>query len=137
VNRDSRDWREILEGLAINGMVKQLAANCVLQGIADNTITLAVDPGHQQLRNAKSEARLKQALCEYFDKDLRLDIVVNTGAGAATVSQSVETPAQSQAREIGERQQQAEASIEGDSFVQAMKENFNAEIVPGSVKPVS
>ena len=137
VNRDSRDWREILEGLAVSGMVKQLAANCVLQGIEDNTVTLAVDAGHQQLRNAKSEARLKQALCEYFDKDLRLEIIVNTGAKAEVEGGSVETPAQSQARETGERQQQAEASIEGDSFVQAMKENFNAEIVPGSVKPVS
>ena len=136
VNRDSRDWREILEGLAINGMVKQLAANCVLQSIEDNTVTLAVDAGHQQLRNAKSEARLKQALCEYFDKDLRLEIVVNTGAKTEAVNQKIETPAQSQARETGERQQQAETSIEGDSFVQAMKDNFNAEIVPGSVKPV-
>ena len=137
VNRDSRDWREILEGLAVSGMVKQLAANCVLQGIEDNTVTLAVDAGHQQLRNAKSEARLKQALCEYFDKDLRLDIVVNTGAKTEAEAKQIETPAQSQARETDERQQQAEASIEGDSFVQAMKENFNAEIVPGSVKPVS
>ena len=137
VNRDSRDWREILEGLAISGMVKQLAANCVLQSIADNTVTLAVDAGHQQLRNAKSETRLRQALCEYFDKDLRLEITVNTAAKTEAEGQQVETPAQSQARETGERQQQAEASIEGDSFVQAMKENFNAEIVPGSVKPVS
>lgn len=137
VNRESRDWREILEGLAINGMVKQLAANCVLQGIEDNTVTLAVDPGHQQLRNAKSEARLKQALCEYFDKDLRMELVVNTGTGSENEDTPVETPAQSQARETNERQQQAEESIEGDSFVQAMKENFNAEIVPGSVKPVS
>ncbi len=137
VNRDSRDWREILEGLAVSGMVKQLAANCVLQGIEDNTVTLAVDAGHQQLRNPKSESRLKQALCEYFDKDLRLDIVVNTGAKTEAEAKQIETPAQSQARETDERQQQAEASIEGDSFVQAMKENFNAEIVPGSVKPVS
>ena len=137
VNRDSRDWREILEGLSVSGMVKQLAANCILQSIEDNTVTLAVDPVHQQLRNAKSEARLKQALCEYFDKDLRLDIVVNTAAKSETANAPIETPAQSQARETGQRQQQAEASIEGDSFVQAMKENFNAEIVPGSVKPVN
>ena len=137
VNRDSRDWREILEGLAISGMVKQLAANCILQGIEDNIVTLAVDPVHQQLRNAKSEARLRKALCEYFDKDLRLDIVINKAAKVEAKGVPVETPAQSQARETGERQQHAEASIEGDSFVQAMKENFNAEIVPGSVKPVS
>jgi len=137
VNRDSRDWREILEGLAVNGMVKQLAANCVLQTIEDNTVMLAVDAGYQQLRNPKSEARLKQALCEYFDKDLRLEITVNTASKAEAQSAQLETPAQSQAREMNERQQQAETSIEGDSFVQAMKENFNAEIVPGSVKPVS
>ena len=137
VNRDSRDWREILEGLSVSGMVKQLAANCILQNIEDNTVTLAVDPVHQQLRNAKSEARLKQALCEYFDKDLRLELVVNTAEKSETANAPIETPAQSQARETGQRQQQAEASIEGDSFVQAMKENFNAEIVPGSVKPVN
>ena len=137
VNRDSRDWREILEGLAISGMVKQLAANCVLQSLEDNTVTLAVDAGHQQLRNAKSETRLRQALCEYFDKDLRLEIIVNIGAKTEAEGAPVETPAQSLARETGERQQQAEASIEGDSFVQAMKENFNAEVVPGSVKPVN
>ena len=137
VNRDSRDWREILEGLAVSGMVKQLAANCVLQGVEDNTVTLAVDQAYQQLRNPKSEARLKQALCEYFDKDLRLEITVNTVAKSAAEGAPVETPAQSQARETNERQQQAEASIEQDSFVQSMKENFGAEIVPGSVKPVS
>ncbi|MCW8831580.1 MAG: DNA polymerase III subunit gamma/tau, partial [Gammaproteobacteria bacterium] len=70
-------------------------------------------------------------------KDLRLEIIVNAGAKTVAEGRPVETPAQSQARETNERQQQAEASIEGDSFVQAMKENFNAEIVPGSVKPVS
>ena len=137
MDRYCRDWREIREGLSVSGMVKQLAANCILQSIEDNTVTLAVDPVHQQLRNAKSEARLKQALCEYFDKDLRLDIVVNTAAKSEAVNAPIETPAQSQARETGERQQQAEASIEGDSFVQAMKENFNSESVPGSVKPVN
>ena len=137
VNRDSRDWREILEGLAVNGMVKQLAANCVLQGIEDNTVTLAVDPAFQQLRNERSEARLKHALCEYFDKDLRLEIVVNTVEKVEASGAQIETPAQSQARETQERQQQAEVSIEEDSFVRALKENFDAEIVPGSVKPVS
>ena len=121
----------------MNGMVRQLAANCVLRGIADNTVTLAVDAVHQQLRNTKSEARLKQALCEYFDKDLRLEIIINTAAEVTAESAAVETPAQSQARESNERQQQAEASIEQDSFVQSLKENFNAEIVPGSVKPVN
>ena len=48
---------------------------------------------------------------------------------------AAETPAQAEAREKDERQVQAEQSIEEDGFVQAMKQNFNAEVVPGSVRP--
>ncbi|MDA3868760.1 MAG: DNA polymerase III subunit gamma/tau [Gammaproteobacteria bacterium] len=139
VNRDSRDWREILQGLPISGMVKQLAANCVLCEITDQIIQLSVGEGHKQLCNVKSEKRLQQALCEYFDRDLRLEIVVAKAATAVAepVDGRIETPAQSQARETNERQRRAESSVEEDGFVQALKENFNAEIVPGSVKPVS
>ena len=46
-----------------------------------------------------------------------------------------ETPAQAEEREKNARQQQAEKSIEEDGFVRAMKETFNAEVVPGSVRP--
>ena len=49
----------------------------------------------------------------------------------------METPAQAEAREKDERQLQAEKSIEEDSFVQAMKETFNAEVIPGSVRPAA
>jgi DNA polymerase-3 subunit gamma/tau len=139
VNRDSRDWREILQGLPISGMVKQLAANCVLCEVTDKIVQLSVGEGHKQLCNVKSEKRLQQALCEYFDRDLRLEIIVAKAAPAVaeSVDGRVETPAQSQARETDERQRRAENSVEEDGFVQALKESFNAEIVPGSVKPVS
>jgi DNA polymerase-3 subunit gamma/tau len=124
-------WRQILEGLAINGMVKQLAANCLLLEQSEHNIRLQLDSGHRQLLNTKAEKRLQQALREYFDADIRLEIEHASSGQAA-----VETPAQAAARERAERQQQAEQSIERDGFVQALKNNFNAEIIPGSVKPV-
>ena len=124
----TQDWRQILEGLAVSGMVKQLAANCLLQQQDGNTIMLTLDNGHRQLLNPKAEKRLQQALGEYFDADIRL--VIELGKPAAA-----ETPAQAEAREKDERQVQAERSIEEDGFVQAMKQNFNAEVVPGSVRP--
>ena len=128
-----QSWREILEVLSVNGMVKQLAANCVLRDVKDNTIVLVIDEGHKTLCSTKAEKRLQQALCEYYDRDMRIQIVVEHGSSA----EKIETPAQTQTRETNERQQQAEQAIEEDGFVQAMKENFNAEIVPGSVKPVT
>jgi DNA polymerase-3 subunit gamma/tau len=128
-----QDWRKILDGLAINGMVKQLAANCVLLEQSEHSIRLLLDAGHRQLLNAKAEKRLQQALREYFDADVRLEIE-HAGVTAQT---PVETPAQASARERAQRQQQAEESIERDGFVQALKNNFNAEVIPGSVKPVT
>lgn len=128
-----QSWREILEVLSVNGMVKQLAANCVLRDVNDNTIVLVIDEGHKTLCSTKAEKRLQQALCEYYDRDMRVEIIVEDGSSV----EKIETPAQTQTRETNERQQQAEQAIEEDGFVQAMKDSFNAEIVPGSVKPVT
>jgi DNA polymerase-3 subunit gamma/tau len=125
------DWVQIIERLAINGMVKQLAANCVLQKHEGNTIVLALDARFKQLRNAKAEQRIQRALSEYYDTEISLQIELADQQALPT-----ETPAQNDARVRDERQQQAEQSIENDSFVQMMKKNMNAEIIPGSVKPV-
>jgi DNA polymerase-3 subunit gamma/tau len=126
----TQDWRQILEGLSVSGMVKQLAANCQLLQQEGNTIRLGLDPRCKQLLSPKAEKRLQQALGEYFDADIRLEIETCT-------DDSRETPAQAEAREKNERQQQAEKSIEEDGFVQAMKETFNAEVIPGSVRPTA
>jgi len=127
----SADWVQIIERLAISGMVKQLAANCVLRKHEGNTVVLALDARFKQLRNAKAEQRIQSALSEYFDCEITLQIEL-----ADQQSLPAETPAQSDARVRDERQQQAEQSIENDSFVQMMKKNMNAEIIPGSVRPV-
>ena len=124
----SQDWRQILEGLTVSGMVRQLAANCLLLEQDGNTIRLGLDEGHRQLINAKAEKRLQQALGEYFDANIRLEITTHS-------DDNTETPAQAESREKGERQLQAEKSIEEDGFVRAMKETFNAEVVPGSIRP--
>jgi DNA polymerase-3 subunit gamma/tau len=126
----TQDWRKILEGLAVSGMVRQLAANCLLLEQDGNTIRLGLGDGHKQLLNPKAEKRLQQALGEYFDADIRLEIEIYT-------DDTNETPAQAETREKNERQRQAEISVEEDGFVQAMKETFNAEIVPGSVRPAA
>jgi DNA polymerase-3 subunit gamma/tau len=129
-NSVTQDWRQILEGLAVSGMVKQLAANCLLLEQDGNTIRLGLDQGHKTLRSPKAEKRLQQALGEYFDASIRLEIEM-------VADSNNETPAQAEAREVNERQMQAEKSIEEDGFVQAMKETFNAEVVPGSVRPTA
>ncbi len=126
----SNDWREIVDMLGLGGLVKQLAINCTMKQRDGNNIVLQIESGHSNLINPKAKQRLQQALGEYFNIDAQLNIEV--------ASQIVnESPAQTIQRETNQRQQQAEQSINEDSFTQTLKENFNAELIPGSVKPIS
>ncbi len=126
----SNDWREIVDMLGLGGLVKQLAINCTMKQRDGNNIVLQIESGHSNLINPKAKQRLQQALGEYFNIDAQLNIEV--------ASQIVnESPAQTIQRETNQRQQQAEQSINEDSFTQTLKENFNAELIPGSVKPVT
>ena len=126
----SSDWREVVNGLGLGGLVKQLAINCTMKQRDGCNIVLQIESGHSNLLNPKAKQRLQQALGEYFNIDAQLEIEV-----AAHVE--AESPAQTIKREVDERQQQAERAVEEDSFTQSLKESFNAELVPGSVKPVS
>jgi DNA polymerase-3 subunit gamma/tau len=126
----SNDWREVVNSLGLGGLVKQLAINCTMQQRDGCHIILQIASGHSNLINPKAKQRLQQALGEYFNIDAQLDIKV--------VDQvENESPAQTVQRETVERQEQAVAAINQDSFTQTLKEQFNAEIIPGSVKPVT
>lgn len=128
--KPAADWRQVVESLGLGGLVKQLAVNCTVKHHDGNNIVLQIAGGHSNLINPKAKLRLQQALGEYFDIEAHLDIEV--------VSQTeTESPAQTVQREALQRQDQAEQAINEDSFVQSLKDNFNAEVVPGSVKPVT
>ena len=103
--------------------------NCTMQTHDDCNITLNLASGHSNLINPKAKQRLQQALGEYFNIEANLDIKVVKQVES-------ESPAQSTQRETDQRQQQAVESINEDSFAQALKDNFNAEVIPGSVKPI-
>ena len=126
----SGDWRDVVNALGLGGLVKQLAINCTLKQRNDCNIVLQIESGHRNLINPKAKQRLQQALGEYFNIDAQLEIEV----AKQIVSES---PAQTAQRETDQRQQQAEQAINEDSFTQTLKEKFNAEVIPGSVKPVS
>ncbi len=128
-NGVSNDWRDVVNSLGLGGLVKQLAINCTMQTHDDCNITLNLASGHSNLINPKAKQRLQQALGEYFNIEANLDIKVVKQVES-------ESPAQSTQRETDQRQQQAVESINEDSFAQALKDNFNAEVIPGSVKPI-
>jgi DNA polymerase-3 subunit gamma/tau len=125
---DSSDWASIVESLNLGGFEHQLAVNCCLASREGSFFKLTLSSEHAQLHNDKFESRIQEALQSVFGKEARLTIEVGV--------QSIETPAQQEARARVERQQQAEAAIASDSIVQSLQERFGASVQEGSVKPI-
>jgi len=123
------NWAGLVEAIGLRGMVKQLAVNCTLQEKSANEVKLMLNKENEQLLNPMMHKKLEEALCTSLQEKLKL--VIELG------SQQVESPAKTTARNHAERQQSAEESIQQDPMVQALKESFNAEVVPNSVKPVN
>lgn len=124
----SNEWATVVEALKLDGMARQLAANCTLSKRDGQTFFLALAPTHVSLRNKKLEDRLQQALAQYYGAPV--NVVVEIGVPQA------ETPALLKEQRDLDRQQAAVQAINDDANVRALHETFNARVVPDSIQPV-
>ncbi len=122
------NWPGLIESSRVKGMVKQLAVNCSLLSHSGSDMALQLNEEFSQLLNPNLQNKLQDALSEFLGDRVKLTITLGKPAS--------ETPAQTAARNVAERQQAAEQSIDEDPVVKALKENFDAEVVPNSVRPV-
>ncbi|MCI0666853.1 MAG: DNA polymerase III subunit gamma/tau [Methylococcaceae bacterium] len=123
----SQQWRQIIQAMTVNGLAKELACNSVLDSADDSRIALLLDPKHQGLRSELIEQRLENALQNYYKRPLKLSIRIGA-PGMATPA--LEMAAERQARQIA-----AETSIANDANIRALRENFDATILPGTTEP--
>jgi len=126
--RDPGDWLGIIQAINPKGMAKELALHCTLQDVDDKHCNLLLDPKHSQLLNDRIEQRLEKSIQDYYQKPVKLQIKL------AHFEQ--ETPGTQLQRERDQRQKDAELEIHGDDNVKALKEAFDAKIIPGSIEPL-
>ena len=122
------NWSEILSAMSLDGMTRNLAANCLLDRVENDHAKLKLAEHHASLWNQAHEGRIAQGLSELFGKEIKVSIEV----GAT----DIETPAQIKEREQEESRAQAVADIESDHHVQQLIENFNGKLDPGSIRPL-
>ncbi len=122
------DWNALIDRLTLQGMVRQLAANCVLQRREDDTYYLAIAPAHASLRNARLEERLQSAVSEALGVKVKLVFSVESHGG--------DTPAAQQERHTQDKQRAAVSAIEEDDNVRTFKDTFGARVVPDSIEPL-
>ena len=120
-------WHDMVIAMNLPGLTRELANNCILESVDDQECRLILDP-KVQVRSSRAEEKLQIAVQSYYGKSLKL--VIRTEAIAS------DTPAVKIQKDRLSRQQEAVDAIENDENIQALKTNFDARVIPGSIEPV-
>ncbi len=126
-SNNDNEWKNIIDEMALVGLVKELAGNCALKSHSENKVELALAPTQQHLLNDNQKKRLEQAIKIRFGQDVKLNIVVEDSRD--------ETPAETNARLEKEKLKAAEASLNNDPAVKSLIDTFNASIDEDSIQP--
>ncbi len=127
-NVESNNWSSIVSKMKLRGFSLELANNCVLQNLDDKICNLLLDSGHAQLKSPRAEEKLQKALQNYCSHPVKL--VIELGKIEDV------TPARKIIQKDKQKQQEAVDSINNDENVQALKDHFDARILPGTTEPL-
>ena len=123
------DWATLLSQLNVQGLAGELAKNCVLDSFEGGALTLCLSPEHKSLQSNKvAFDRLQTVLSDYFAKPIKLQVVLGKA--------SVTTPAVVAQQVKQDRQQLANEAIAADNFVLAAQVEFEAKVIPESIRPI-
>lgn len=127
--QDQDDWSAIVSSLQLTGLTRTLAQNCELRQLSESDCILRLAPAHAHLQMKPAPEKLQQALALHMGRPIvvRFELAQN----------ELDTPAEVAGRERRERQQNAVAAIEQDSFVRDVIETFDASLVESSIKPIA
>ncbi len=125
------NWRALVEKNLKLGLARALAQNCEMISYDENSITLRVSASNKHLVSANYQEKLSSAINQYFGKRIKLNIEIS---GESHVE--INTPAKQSAVEKATIQSSAEDSIMQDSFVKDLLSQFDATIIPNSIKPI-
>ncbi|MBB5015254.1 DNA polymerase III subunit gamma/tau [Rehaibacterium terrae] len=126
----AQDWFDLVARADVRPPAKQLASHAAFCGYADGVLRLAL-PEHMEALRTESLARsLAQALEPVLGcmPEIRFE---------KSVPASAETLHARAARERSERQGQAEAAFLEDPTVRRLIDEYGAQLVPGSIRPLS
>ena len=113
------------------GLGRALAQNCELIAYDDNSMRFRVAEANKHLVSATYQDKLSIAINEQLGKRIKLTFEISGEAQA-----QINTPAKQIAVEKATIQSSADEAIMSDPFVQALMNDFDATIIPNSIKPI-
>jgi DNA polymerase-3 subunit gamma/tau len=128
VEKSADRWVQMIAAMKIGGMTRELANNCVLQSLDDKVCVLTLDSAYKHLRGSVPEEKLQKALQIYCSTPLKLIFQAE--------KVTVDTPAIQLTKQREDQQQSAVDAINTDGNVLAIKEQFAARILGGTIETV-
>ncbi|MEM8845136.1 MAG: DNA polymerase III subunit gamma/tau [Pseudomonadota bacterium] len=127
IDNSDNTWSSIIDQLQLSGVARALANHCEMKSNLNNQFDLVIASDHESLLSESSIAKLTQSIKDKFGDENKLSIAI--------LKESIDSPAQQILDKETEKMNQAETSLEEDAFVKALKQDFQAEVVPGSIQP--
>jgi DNA polymerase-3 subunit gamma/tau len=121
------DWAALIDAAGLRGPAGQLARHSALVAIEQDLVRLALKPGHEDLSSPALIAHLQDKL----SAALRRPVKVRYEKAA----RATDTPADAAARDRAARQEAAERALGADPLVQTLIRDFDARVIPESIKP--
>ena len=115
------DWGQLVTDLEVVGLVRELARNSAFASFENGVVELVIAPQFEKLAARRHVESLQAAL----GKQLGRNIVVRLNVAR---DDSLTTPSQLALAANEERQRKAEAEMENDPNVKAMRDAFDATI---------
>ena len=125
---DKSNWANMVIDMKLRGMTRELANNCVLKEINAVSCDLVLDPKHTHLLSPRAQDNLQKGLQTYYGPKVKLNI-------KAKAVENI-TPAQQITESNEAKQQAAVDAINDDKNVLALKEHFDARVLPGTIEPL-
>jgi len=122
----ANEWLSMIVAMKLSGPLREYANNCALDSIDDNVCKLIINPNH--IRRAQAEEALQKALQVYRGNSVKLVIKEKKN--------TLETPAVFLSKVREDKQQAAVEAINSDPNILALKEHFDARILPGTTESI-
>ena len=119
------NWRGLVDQLKL-GLVKALAQQSELVSFKGNEMILSIADEHKHLLNETYQKKLESSLSEHFNQRIKL-VILQKGA--------INSPLKQKQEERSTLMKDTEHAILQDQFVKSLLNEFNAEIIPSSIKP--
>ncbi|MGH8124009.1 MAG: DNA polymerase III subunit gamma/tau [Rudaea sp.] len=129
VSMDLGDWAGLIAAAGLKGPAGQLAQHSTLIAVEQHVVRLALKPQHEHFNAPPLVATMEEKLGMVLGRALK----VRFEKSAAV--RSPEAPAEAAGRERSARQQATEQAMNEDPVVQALIRDFDARLIPESVRP--